>query len=121
MHILVVEDDRFFQKFYSHKLEEEGFRVDTADNGEIGLKIAREGKPDIILLDLVMPIKDGFDFLAAREKDEVLKKIPVLVFSTLGQEQDIDKAKSLGATGYVNKSFFDFDNLKHKLLAVAKE
>lgn len=111
MRILIVEDDIFFQKFYSHKLQERGFVVEVAADGEEGIAKARANRPDVILLDLIMPKKDGFAVLADRAQDQVLKTVPVLVFSTLGQEKDIEKAKQLGATGYVNKSFFDFDNL----------
>lgn len=115
MHILLVEDDTFFQKFYSQKLAECGYEIEVASNGEEGLTKMRAIRPDLILLDLVMPQKDGFEVLTEKGADPQLQPIPVLVFSTLGQEADIAKAKQLGATDYVNKTFFDFDNLKSKI------
>ena len=115
MNVLIVEDDVFFQKFYSTKLEEVGFKVDVASDGEQGIVKAETFKPDLIILDIIMPNKDGFDFLQDVAKDESLKKIPILVFSTLGQEQDVQKALKLGAIGYVNKTFFDFDKLKSRI------
>lgn len=115
MKVLIVEDDIFFQKFYSLKLTESGFSVAIASEGQEGLAKARAERPDLILLDLVMPVMDGFTVLSELQKDVNLKTIPVLVFSTLGQEQDVTRAKSLGAKDYVNKTFFDFDSLKNKI------
>lgn len=115
MNILIVEDDIFFQKFYATKLQEAGFKVDLASDGEEGLLSARAVKPDLIILDIIMPNKDGFEVLEDISKDEALNKIPILVFSTLGQDNDVQKALKLGAVGYVNKTFFDFGNLKQKI------
>lgn len=120
MNILLVEDDSFFQNFYSKKLLESNFRVEIAGNGSEALMKMQESKPDVILLDLIMPVMDGFQVLETVSKNELLKTIPILVFSTLGQDEDIEKAKSLGATDYVNKTFFDFDNLLAKIQAVVQ-
>ncbi len=117
MKILLIEDDTFFQKFYSQKLAEAGYEVNTASDGEEGLTTMRASRPDLILLDLVMPRKDGFEVLAEKAQSPDVAPIPVLVFSTLGQEADVQRAKSLGAADYVNKTFFDFDNLKAKIQA----
>lgn len=121
MKILLVEDDKFFREFYAQKLREKGMEVFQAGDGEEGLKKASESNPDIILLDLIMPIKDGFEVLEGLSQNGVTKAIPVLVFSTLGQEKDIQKAISLGARGYVNKSFFDFDTLLNRILELTKK
>lgn len=115
MKILLVEDDKFFQKFYFLKLSEQNIQVDVASDGREGILKARQGNPSLILLDLIMPNTDGFSFLEMRQQDEGLKKIPVIVFSTLGQEKDVEKAKLLGATDYINKSFFDFNNMMMKI------
>lgn len=119
MNILLAEDDIFFQNFYSKKLSEQGFTIWAAKDGEEALKLLQTVKPDLILLDLIMPKKDGFDVLTEIGKNEQLKKIPVLVFSTLGQEEDVKKAKSLGATDFTNKTFFDFDTLLTKIKTLA--
>jgi CheY-like chemotaxis protein len=121
MKILLVEDDKFFREFYAQKLREKGMEVFQAGNGDEGLKNVFSNVPDIILLDLIMPIKDGFEVLAELSKSEVTKSIPVLVFSTLGQDKDIQKAMTLGARGYVNKSFFDFDTLFNRITELAKK
>lgn len=115
MRILLVEDDQFFEKFYAHKLQEQGFEVDMAIDGADGMQKMAQNKPDLVLLDIIMPNKDGFEVLKEKGANPALKDIPVLVFSTLGQEQDVQKAKELGATDYVNKSFFDFEKLLVKI------
>lgn len=115
MKILLVEDDKFFREFYAQKLREKGIDVIQAGDGEEGLRKVTESIPDIILLDLIMPVKDGFGVLEELSKNIQAKNIPVLIFSTLGQEKDIEKAMSLGARGYVNKSFFDFETLFAKI------
>lgn len=121
MRILIIEDDKFFQNFYALKLTEQGFTIDVASNGEEGLQKLQTTKPDLILLDLIMPKKDGFQILEAMSQNPELKKIPVLVFSTLGQEQDIEKAKKLGAVDYINKSFFDFTDLISKINGILQK
>ena len=115
MKLILVEDDTFFQQFYAMKLQKSGYVVDTANDGEEGIAKIRANRPDVVLLDLIMPRKNGFEVLEEMAKDPELKTIPVLVFSTLGQEQDIQKAMQLGAKGYVNKSFFDFEQLLAKV------
>ncbi len=121
MKILIIEDDKFFQNFYLIKLQEKGFQVDIASDGEEGLDKIKNNKPDLILLDIILPKKDGFEVLSSIANDNNLKNIPVLVFSTLGQESDIEKAKKLGAKDYVNKSFFDFDILFNKIVSNLKK
>ena len=102
--LMVVDDDRFITKVYSIKLTHEGYDVILAYNGEEALKKAKEEKPKLILLDLIMPRMDGFETLEKLKKDPKLKKIPVIVLSNLGQETDIERAKELGAEDYLVKS-----------------
>ncbi|VVA43628.1 PAS domain S-box [Candidatus Roizmanbacteria bacterium] len=109
MKIIIIEDDHFFQNFYSLKLKDLGYEVEVANDGKEGIEKIKSFFPDLILLDLIMPVKDGFEVLAELKADPVLSKLPVIVFSTLGQETDIKKALDLGAKLYINKSFFDFD------------
>lgn len=118
MKVLLVEDDNFFREFYSKKLREKGLEVETAPDGEEGLKKLQTYTPDLVLLDIIMPKKDGFDVLTEMGKMGLITKIPVLVFSTLGQEKDVDRARQLGAKGYVNKSFFDFDKLYARITSM---
>jgi len=120
MKILLIEDDLFFQKFYSNKLKESGAEVEIAGDGEEGLIKMKSFSPTLVLLDLIMPKLDGFGVLTARSLDENLKKIPVIVFSTLGQEKDVNRAKEMGANGYINKGFFDFNSLVATINQVMK-
>lgn len=115
MKILIAEDDAFYQKFYTNKLQEIGFEVVLAIDGEDAILKIIDSKPDLILLDIIMPKKDGFEVLATIKNNPVVQKIPVIVFSSLGQEDDVKKAKDLGAVDYVNKSFYDFDLLLSKI------
>ncbi len=120
MKILIADDDIFFQKFYSSQLKEKGYEVEVATNGIEAIEKLKSFHPDLMLLDIIMPEKDGFEVLSEKGADPVLKKIPVIVFSTLGQEQDIKRTIDLGAHGYINKSFFDFDALVAKIKEVVK-
>lgn len=120
MKVLIADDDTFFQKFYSSQLKESGFEVEVAINGIEALQKLKSFKPDLMLLDLIMPEKDGFEVLSEKAEDPTIKNIPVIIFSTLGQEKDIQRTKDLGAQGYINKSFFDFDALVAKIKEIGK-
>lgn len=102
--ILLVEDSKVVQQMYRNKLTLEQFYVTTADNGMDAIKILSQDKPDIILLDLMMPIMDGFKVLQIIKSDPKLKNIPVLVFSAKGQPEEVEKALNLGAEGYIIKA-----------------
>ncbi len=121
MKVLIIEDDVFFQKFYKTQLEAKGFELDIASNGVEGLKKIESFKPDIILLDIIMPEKDGFEVLESLSKDGSIKNLAILVFSTLGQDKDVKRAMELGAKGFINKSFFDFDALLEKINQIVKK
>jgi DNA-binding response OmpR family regulator len=102
--ILIIEDDRYISKMYQLKLSLDGFDVQVADNGRIGLEKVSEFKPDIILTDILMPELDGFEVIKSVKADEDLKTIPILIMSNLGQEDHIQKGLELGALGYIVKS-----------------
>jgi CheY-like chemotaxis protein len=102
--ILFVDDTEMFQNIYKSKLSSEGYVVKTASNGVEALKCLAEEKPDLILLDLVMPVMDGFKVLSALKEKPEFASIPVIVFSSRGQPDEISKAVSLGATAYLVKT-----------------
>jgi CheY-like chemotaxis protein len=120
MRILIVEDDVFFRTFYSNKLKEQGFVVDVASDGEEGLKKIFAQKPDLVLLDIIMPKFDGFEVLKQVKRYPAYSAIPIIVFSTLGTEGDVKKALQLGANGHANKSLFDFSMLLQKIKEVTQ-
>jgi len=102
--ILVAEDDKFYSGIYKKKLEEEGYNIQIVGNGKEAVNLAKTKIPDLVLLDLIMPIQDGFDTLEIMRKDEKLKNVPIVILSNLGQEEDKKKTKELGANEYVVKS-----------------
>lgn len=102
--ILLIEDDKMLLEMYTAKFTREGFEITTAENGSDGLKAAREMKPDMVLLDIIMPKLDGFATLKEIRKDENIKDVPVILLTNLGQDQDIQKGKDLGADDYFVKA-----------------
>jgi CheY-like chemotaxis protein len=107
--ILLVEDEEIMIDLLQKKLSREGYEVFVARDGEEGLKKVREmdPKPDLILLDIVMPKMGGFEVMEEMAKDEKLKKIPVIVISNSGQPVELDRAKKLGAKDWLIKTEFD--------------
>lgn len=101
--ILIVEDDEYLIGIYATKFELEGCEVIKAKNGEQGYKMAKSKKPDIILADIMMPGMNGFEMLEKIKKDKEVNKIPVVILSNLGQNEDIDKGMKLGAIDYIIK------------------
>jgi DNA-binding response OmpR family regulator len=118
--ILVVEDDKFLRSAYLAKLVRVGFEVQVAEDGEEALKILGDFEPDLILLDLIMPKKDGFQTLAEMKGNSRWKNIPVIVTTNLGQQEDIDKAVGLGAMDYVVKTAMPMDGIVEKICSVLK-
>jgi len=102
--ILLIEDDPFLVDIYSDKFKNAGFAVEIAEDGEATLNKIREKKPDLVILDLVLPHIDGWEILRQIKEDSSLNQIPVIVFSNLSQKSDIEKSQALGATKYLIKS-----------------
>lgn len=116
--ILIVEDDRFLANAYRVKLTKAGFEIAMATDGQEAIDALQSFIPDLILLDLVMPKKDGFAVLAELKANAKWKTIPVIVASNLGQREDIDRGMSLGATDYIVKSDIGLDDLINKINAL---
>jgi len=104
--ILIVEDDKFLRELIVKKLEKEDFQVIEALDGEEGVKKAKEEKPDLILLDLILPGIDGFEALSKIKEDPFISSIPVIILSNLGQREDVEKGLKLGAVDYLIKAHF---------------
>ena len=111
--VLLVEDDSFLQGIAVTKLKKEGYGVVVAATGTDGIKMAESEKPDIILLDLLLPGTDGFDVL--KQVKEKSKNTPVIIFSNLAEDKDILKGKELGAAEFMTKSNFTLDELIEKI------
>lgn len=104
--ILIVEDDDFLVQMYATKLEMENFNVVTASDGKQALKMVQKDPPDLMLLDLNLPVMDGFQVLESLKKDPSMKTIPVLVLTNYGQKEHVDRCLSLGAADYLIKAHF---------------
>ena len=102
--VLLAEDDKFISLAYKDGLTRAGYSVIYAENGKKALDLTKKEKPDIIMLDIIMPEMNGFEVLEALKKEKTTKKIPVVILSNLGQESDIKKGQELGATDYMIKS-----------------
>ena len=105
--ILMIEDEKIIVDLLKSKLEREGYHVLVGRDGVEGIEKMKQEKPDLILLDIVMPRKGGFEVIEERNKDEELKKIPVIVISNSGQPVELDRAKDLGAVDWLVKTEFD--------------
>jgi DNA-binding response OmpR family regulator len=102
--ILLVDDDLTLREMYEERMKAEGFSIIQATNGEEAIKKARESKPNVILLDIMMPKVNGFDVLKELKSDPEMKNIPVIVLTALIQDVDRIQGKKLGAVDYIVKS-----------------
>jgi len=116
--ILVVEDDKFLSGAYRIKFVKLGFEVQLASDGDDALAHLQTFTPDLILMDLIMPGKDGFSTLIRLRSNQRWKTIPVIVASNLGQQEDIDKSMALGATDFIVKSDSSLEQVVNKINAV---
>ena len=121
--ILIVEDDKFLNRLYKDHFENEGIRAISLEDGTDVMKIVLKEKPDVILLDLIMPQKNGFDVLQELKANPDTKNVPVFVSSVLHQNEDIDRVKNMGAYAYLakyDKQFHDVVNeIKNYLLRLS--
>lgn len=116
--ILIIEDDKFLRKLISQKLIKMGYDVVKAVDGEKGIKSIEEEKPDLVLLDLILPVVNGFEVLARIKSDPILAKIPVIIISNLGQKEEVEEGLKLGAVDYLIKAHFTLKEITDKIEAV---
>jgi CheY-like chemotaxis protein len=114
--ILLIEDDEIVVDLLQRKLTQVGYVVSIARNGEEGLKTMREVRPDLVLLDIVMPKMDGFGVMEEMQKDEELKKIPIIIVSNSGQPVELGRAQKLGAKDWLIKAEFDPQEVLDKVV-----
>lgn len=118
--VLIIEDDTFLQGLEASKLTKDGFQVITASTGEEAMRKINEPNIDVILLDLILPNYDGFEILKKIKETEKIKDAPVIVFSNLSDEKDVEKSKELGAADFLVKSNFTLDELIKKINSLIK-
>lgn len=113
--ILFIEDESTLQKTFGEILKQEGYEMISALDGEIGLRLAETKKPDLILLDLVLPKIHGFDVLKKLKQAEGTKQIPVIVLTNLEGMRDVDMALEIGATTYLVKAQYSLEEVVEKI------
>ena len=104
--VALIEDDPLIAEMYTTKFTKEGFAIQHAVDGAAGLELVKKIQPDIILLDIIMPKMDGFQVLKQLRDDAAFAKTPVVMLTNLGQEEDVQKGRELGATDYFIKTNF---------------
>lgn len=113
--ILFIDDDNFLRKVYQAELSEQGYEVVLAADGQEGLEKAKISDPDLIILDMIMPKKSGFEVLTELQNDANIKNVPVIILSNLGQEDDVKKGLDLGAVDYLVKDNITLATIVEKI------
>jgi CheY-like chemotaxis protein len=119
-YVLIAEDAPFYAAIDKREFEKSGFEVAVVGDGQQLLDAARKRKPDILLLDAVMPVKDGSTTLAELKADPDLKQIPALIFSNLAQPEEIEKFRQLGAADFISKTSASHQQIVEKVMTYLK-
>ena len=120
LNILLIEDEEMLATMYRTKFEKEGYQITVALDGEAGLELAKKGTYNVILLDIIMPKLDGFAVLKQLRELDQYKQVPILMLTNLGQDEDVQKGKKLGATDYLVKANFTPTQVLEKIKGVVK-
>lgn len=115
--IMVIEDEKILQDLMSAELVKWGYQIETASDGEEALQKIRQTNPDLILLDLVMPMKNGYAVLAELRQDPLFQNTPIIVISNSGQIDDLNRAYDLGANDVLIKAEFNPEQVAKKVKA----
>jgi DNA-binding response OmpR family regulator len=118
--ILIIEDDKFLRELISRKLTDDNFDIIEAVDGEEGVKKVKEEKPDLVLLDLILPSIDGFEVLSRIKEDSNVASIPIIILSNLGQKEEVEKGLNLGAVDYLIKAHFTPGEIIEKIRNILK-
>ena len=113
--ILFIEDEVAIQKTLGEFLRKKGYEVQSALDGEVGLRLAKTGNPDLILLDLILPKKHGLDVLKELHLDNNTKNIPVIILTNLENVGEVEKAIEFGATTYLVKANYSLEEVTEKV------
>ncbi len=119
--VLLVEDDPMIVRMYQRKLKLVGFNLTTAFNGEEGLKALKNDRPDIVLLDIMMPKMNGLEMLKVMKADHIYKNLPVVMLTNFGdRSEDVEKSKALGADDYWVKANMKLGDIVEKIDVIIK-
>jgi CheY-like chemotaxis protein len=116
--ILLIEDDKFLRELMVKKLLTMDYDVTSAVDGESGLSMIKEVKPDVVLLDLILPGINGFEVLEKAKQDPEIADIPVIILSNLGQKEDIERGQKLGAADFMIKAHFTPQEVVNKIKTI---
>jgi DNA-binding response OmpR family regulator len=119
--ILLVEDEAALQKTLGESLRSRKYEVQSATDGEAAVRLAKSGKPDLILLDLILPKKHGLEVLEELRQDETTSNIPVIILTNLENVGEVEKAIGLGATTYLVKANYSLNEVIEKVDQVLKK
>ena len=119
--VMVIEDDRFLSSLIKARVEKDGITATQAFDGEDAIKRLPDERPDLVILDLVMPKANGFDVLKAISMMPGLERTPVVIVSNLAQDSDIEKARQLGAKEYFVKVKISIDDLISKIETLVQQ
>jgi DNA-binding response OmpR family regulator len=119
--ILIVEDEAFISDIYKTSLSKAGFEVDAVINGDKAVEEAVAFQPDLIILDIILPGKNGFDVLRSLKQNEACKEMPVLIVSNLGQDSEVKLGAELGAIDYIIKANINIQDLIELIEKKVKE
>jgi DNA-binding response OmpR family regulator len=111
MRILLIQEDKLLRELLDRKLTNHSYRVDVACSGEDGLRAVRLNTPDLIILEIMMLGKNGFEIMQELKEDEDLKNIPVIIVSNSGQSEELNKAKEMGVAGWILKTDLNLSEL----------
>ncbi|MBM3250862.1 MAG: response regulator [Candidatus Nealsonbacteria bacterium] len=118
--ILIIEDDKFLRELIGQKLNKESYEIFEAVDGEEGIKKIKGKKPDLVLLDIILPGINGFEVLDKMKENTVLSRIPVIILSNLGHKDDVEKGLKMGANDYLIKAHFTPDQIIEKVKTILK-
>ncbi|MBU4332450.1 response regulator [Patescibacteria group bacterium] len=113
--VLIIEDEESLRHMFASMLKTNGFEVETAENGELGFKKVKQWDPDLILLDLLMPVMDGYDVLKRLKSEDEGGHIPVIVLTSLSRGEEERKAKLLGADDFLRKDDVHLQDIIDKI------
>jgi len=116
--ILLIEDDKFLRELMVKKLLTMDYDVTSAVDGESGLSMIKEIKPDVVLLDLILPGINGFEVLEKAKQNPEIADIPVIILSNLGQKEDIERGQKLGAADFMIKAHFTPQEVVNKIKTI---
>lgn len=120
--LLIIEDELSLANVLKMKFEQNAFEVSVANQGDEGLKLAKENQPDIILLDLILPKENGFEVLKKIKADDSISNIPVIILTNSNRADEVDQGFELGAVDYLLKSQLHIEKVVDKVKAyIAKK